>query len=66
MPVVQIDWLEGRDEEKKKRLFAGIANVFEELGIEKHKVHIIIHDIPLTDWGENGQPMSELKIKVKN
>lgn len=61
MPVVQVDWLVGRDAEKKKKLIQGIAKAFEDVGVPKEHLDIIIRDIPKTDWGKGDTQMSELR-----
>ena len=59
MPVVEVKWWQGRTPAQKKKLIEGLFAVFEKNGIPKEKLHIIIHDIPKTDWGENGKQASE-------
>ena len=61
MPIVQVDWLKigQRDDELKQKLFSGIAKAFEDIGIDKAHVHIILRDIPTTDWAVGDNPMSE-------
>lgn len=64
MPVVQIDWIEGRDDEKKNKLFEGITKVFEEVGVKKETLHIIIRDIPKNNWARGGVPFSKDGHKI--
>jgi 4-oxalocrotonate tautomerase len=54
---------EGFGEEKAKILIQNITKVFEDLGIPKHAVEVIVHQIPKTHWGIGGEPASE---KFKN
>ncbi len=58
MPFVQIDWLEGRDEKTKEKLFIGIAKAFEKVGVKKENVQIIIRDVPKTNWACGDIPFS--------
>ncbi|MDO8634415.1 MAG: 4-oxalocrotonate tautomerase family protein [archaeon] len=58
MPVVEVKWLEGRSTEQKKKLIEGIFRVFEENGVKKESLHVIIEDVPKTNWGMNGKPVS--------
>lgn len=59
MPVVQVDWLEGRTSEQKKKLASGISKAFEEVGVKKENVHIIIRDTPKDSWAVGDKMMSE-------
>ena len=61
MPIVQIDWLEGRDDEKKRILIEEISKSFEKIGVSKDNIHIIIRDTPSTSWGHKGVTMKELR-----
>ena len=61
MPVVKIDWLEGRSDVFKQKLYDGISKTFEDLGISKEKVHIIINDVSLNNWAKGDIPMTEIK-----
>ena len=63
MPIVHVNVWEGFGEEKAKILIQNITKVFEELGIPKHAVEVIVHEIPKTHWGIGGEPASE---KIKN
>ena len=59
MPVVQVDWLVGRDAEKKKKLVLGINQAFESVGVPKENVQIIIRDVEKTNWAKGDKLMSE-------
>lgn len=63
MPIVHVNVWEGFGEEKAKILIQNITKVFQELGIPKHAVEVIVHEIPKTHWGIDGEPASE---KFKN
>jgi 4-oxalocrotonate tautomerase len=63
VPIVHVNVWEGFGEEKAKILIQNITKVFEELGIPKHAVEVIVHEIPKTHWGIGGEPASE---KIKN
>jgi len=60
VPVVTVDWWEGRSSEQKERLIAGISKAFTDLGIDVGSLHIIIHDIPKTNWGNAGKQASKM------
>ena len=59
VPVVEVKWLEGRNAEQKKKLIEGIFRVFEESGVKKENLQVIIEDVPKTNWGMDGKPASE-------
>lgn len=59
MPIVHVNVWEGFGEEKAKILIQNITKVFEGLGIPKHAVEVIVHEIPKTHWGIGGETASE-------
>ena len=60
MPVVMVEMWEGRTPEQKESLIKGITRAFESIGTKAEAVHIIIHDVPKTNWGTGGQQSSKL------
>ena len=60
MPVVVIEMWEGRTSEQKEKLIKGITRTFEEIGVKAESLHIIIHDIPKSNWGLRGEQASKL------
>lgn len=65
MPLVNVDLWEGRKVEQKKKLVAGITNLFVEItGCPKEAVTVIIRDVPKHNWGIAGELSSE-KFKDK-
>ena len=68
MPVVQVSVWAGMSKESKRRIVEGITKVFEEIGIPKEAVEIIIYETPKTNWATGGQLHSDsekfTKIKV--
>jgi len=59
VPVVHVYVWAGFSTEAKRRVVAGITQVFAELGIPKEAVEVIIHEIPKESWGVAGQLASE-------
>ena len=59
MPVVTVDWFEGRTPEQKKKIIEGITGVMESVGVSKDAVWIVIRDLPKTNWGFGGKQASE-------
>lgn len=60
MPVVIIEMWEGRTLEQKEKLIEGITKAFEDIGTKAEALHIVIHDVPKTNWGTKGQQASKL------
>jgi 4-oxalocrotonate tautomerase family enzyme len=46
LPVVVVEWWEGRTPEQKEKLITGITKVFADMGGKPEDLHIIIHDVP--------------------
>ncbi len=60
MPVVIVEMWEGRTLEQKEKLIKGVTKAFEEIGTSPESLHIIIHDVPKTNWGTRGQQASKI------
>ncbi len=59
MPVVNINWAEGRTDEQKKVLIEYISDKIHEVcGVDKSRIIILINDFPLPNVGMNGQQRS--------
>ena len=59
MPVVQVSVWEGITLENKKKIVAGITKVFEDIGVPKEAITIVIYEQPKTNWASSGQLHSE-------
>ena len=59
MPIVHINAWKGFGEEKVKTVIKGITKVFVALDIPVHAVEVIVHEIPKTHWGIEGEPASK-------
>ena len=56
MPVVTIDWLEGRGQEQKRRLMEVITKAVEEIAqVPKDHIWVVFHDVKRSDWGMGGR-----------
>ncbi len=68
MPLVQVSVWAGMSVESKREIAKGITKVFEEIGIPKEAVEIIIYEAPKTNWATGGELHSESerlsKVKV--
>jgi len=60
MPVVIVEMWEGRTNEQKEKLIKGITKAFEEIGTKPESLHIVLHDVPKTNWGSKGEQASKL------
>lgn len=55
MPIVHIELLEGRSEEKKKRMLREVTTAMvRALEIDEDEVDIIVHEIKKKDWSTGG------------
>lgn len=55
MPVVTIEMWEGRSVEQKRELVRAMTKAMVDIaGVNPKNLHIIIHDVPKTNWGRNG------------
>jgi 4-oxalocrotonate tautomerase len=66
MPLVQVSVWEGMSLENKKKTVEGITKVFEELGVPKQAVEIIIYEAPKTNWATGGELHSEKLADIKS
>lgn len=63
MPIVNIQVLEGRSEDKIKELMENVTNtVSETLDSPKERVRVLVSEIPKTHWGIGGVSASEKGI----
>jgi 4-oxalocrotonate tautomerase family enzyme len=59
MPIVHIDWAEGRTDEQKRILIEFISDKIHEVcGVDKSRIVILINDYPLPNVGMNGYQRS--------
>jgi 4-oxalocrotonate tautomerase len=59
MPIVQVSVWEGITLENKKKAVEGITKVFEDMGLPKEAVHIVIYEAPKSNWATGGKLHSE-------
>ena len=60
--LVEIAMFAGRSPEAKRDLHASIVRRFGELGIAPSDVLVVLHDVPLDDWGLRGVPASSVDL----
>jgi len=62
MPVVNITWLEGRTVDQKRKVAQRITQVLiEEAGAKSESTHIVIVDIPATNFASGGVTVADKK-----
>ena len=59
MPIVQVSVWEGMTFENKKKTVEGITKVFEDLGVPKEAVEIVIYEASKSNWATGGKSHSE-------
>ncbi|ADM27418.1 4-oxalocrotonate tautomerase [Ignisphaera aggregans DSM 17230] len=65
MPLIQITMWSGLSDEAKKKIVEGITKVFEDLGIPREAIEIIIYEVPKENWAIGGVRHSEKLRDVK-
>ncbi|NVM28458.1 MAG: tautomerase family protein [Candidatus Helarchaeota archaeon] len=65
MPVVHVHLWKGFSEGNIPKVIGGITEVFVNLGIPRHAVEVIIHEIPKSHWGIEGKPATESRKDAK-
>ncbi|ALS20463.1 MULTISPECIES: 4-oxalocrotonate tautomerase [Paenibacillus] len=61
MPIVNIQLLEGRSEEKVKEVIRNVTEtVCHTLEVKKESVRVIVTEIPKTHWGIGGVSVSDI------
>lgn len=64
MPIINVQILEGRPEEKVEELIANITEtVCSTLDSPKEAVRVIVTEVPKTHWGKAGVSISKLSQK---
>jgi 4-oxalocrotonate tautomerase len=60
MPIINIQIMEGRSQEKVKSLIASVTDVVaQELDSPKERIRVLVTEVPKTHWGIAGVPASE-------
>ena len=60
MPVVKVEWLEGRTPQQKAQLTEAITNAFVAIAqVPKEQVWIVFRDVKRSDWAMSGKLLSE-------
>ena len=66
MPVVTIEMWEGRSVSQKRELVRAMTKAMVDIaGVSPENLHIIIRDVPKTNWARNGVLSSDLPPEKK-
>lgn len=63
--VVEINIFAGRSMEAKRALYRAIVKNLAPLGLAPSDIFIVLHEIPLENWGIRGLPASEIDLGFK-
>ncbi len=56
MPVITVEWLEGRTPEQKRQVADAITRVLAEVvQVPKEQVWIVFRDVKRADWAMSGK-----------
>ena len=56
MPVVTVEWLQGRSQQQKRQLAHALTRAFVEIAqVPKEQVWIVFRDVPRADWAIGGE-----------
>ena len=56
MPMVTVDWLEGRTPQQKTQLADALTKAFVEIAnVSKDQVWIVFRDVKRSDWAMGGK-----------
>ena len=59
MPVIVVNMWPGRDTDTKRRIAEGITKVFENEGVPREVIEVIMHEVPKTNWAMGGKLHSD-------
>lgn len=55
MPMVTVEWLEGRTPQQKAQLAEALTKAFQKIAkVSKEQVWIVFRDVPRSDWAMGG------------
>jgi 4-oxalocrotonate tautomerase family enzyme len=62
MPVVTVEWLEGRTRAQKQELVSEITKLVHRVGgSPMERIQVVLHDVPADNWGRGGALVSSLQ-----
>ena len=58
MPVITVEWLEGRTNQQKAQLADAMTKAFVDITkVSKDQVWIVFRDVKRSDWAMGGAPL---------
>lgn len=59
MPMILVNMWPGRDESAKRRIAEGITKVFEQEGVPREVIEVIMNEVPKENWAIGGRLHSD-------
>ena len=60
MPMITVEWLEGRTQTQKAQLADALTNAFVDVAkVSKDQVWIVFRDVKRADWAMRGKLLAE-------
>jgi 4-oxalocrotonate tautomerase len=60
MPMITVEWLEGRSQQQKQALSDALTKAFVEIaGVAKDQIWIVFRDVKRSDWAMGGTPLAD-------
>ena len=60
MPVLTVEWLEGRTPQQKAQLAEALTRAFVDIAkVQKEQVWIVFRDVKRTDWAMSGSLLEQ-------
>ena len=59
MPMVEVNVWEGFGEENSEQVIEKVTDIFEDMGIPREAVEVIVREVPKSHWGIGGEPCSK-------
>jgi phenylpyruvate tautomerase PptA (4-oxalocrotonate tautomerase family) len=63
--VLEISMFSGRSPEAKGRLYAALQRELAPFGLAEGDLKVIIHDVPLDNWGLHGKPANPATLSFR-
>lgn len=60
MPVIRVEWLQGRTPQQKRELARAITQAFVVVAkVKPEQVWIVFQDVPRSDWAMGGELLDQ-------
>ena len=60
MPMITVEWLEGRTAQQKRELADALTKAFVEIAkVQKEQVWIVFRDVKRSDWAMSGRLLDQ-------